>query len=93
MTDKKARRGGEATTLKLSHSFCGITVQHPMLTLSVPQDIANVIKTKSRLRVWVRKSSYLAGLSGFFSVVLQKSSISWLKKKKKKKKPTYNFSL
>ena len=56
-----------------------------MLTLSVPQDVANVIKTKSRLRVWVRKSSYLARLSGFFSVVLQKSSISWLKKKKKKK--------
>ena len=56
-----------------------------MLTLSVPQDVANVIKTKSRLRVWVRNTSYLAGLSGFFSVVLQKSSISWLKKKKKKK--------
>ena len=42
------------------------------LTLSAAQDVIHVIKTRSRLRVWVgnRNTSYLAGFSIFFFMVL-----------------------
>ena len=47
-----------------------LTDRYDSLTLSEPQDVTNVNKARSRLRVLGRKSSYLAGVSIFFFMVL-----------------------
>ena len=46
-----------------------VDISASQLTFSAPQDVTNVIKTRSRLRVWGRKSSYLAGFFISFMVL------------------------